>query len=57
MPEQKPEVRRRNFDEVPFGLSAELAMKEAERCLQCKNPACMRGVSGVVLIYPLLLPI
>jgi len=43
MPEQKPEVRRRNFDEVPFGLSAELAVKEAERCLQCKKPTCMQG--------------
>lgn len=43
MPEQKPEVRRRNFDEVPIGLTAELAMKEAERCLQCKKPTCMQG--------------
>ncbi len=43
MPEQKPEVRRKNFEEVPFGLSPEAAIKEAERCLQCKNPACMEG--------------
>jgi len=41
MPEQKPEIRRRNFEEVPFGLTKELAMKEAERCLQCKKPACI----------------
>ena len=41
MPEQKPEVRKRNFKEVPFGLTKELAMKEAERCLQCKKPACI----------------
>jgi glutamate synthase (NADPH/NADH) small chain len=43
MPEQKPEVRKRNFDEVPLGLPRELAVKEAERCLQCKKPSCMAG--------------
>lgn len=43
MPEQAPDVRRKNFDEVPFGLSPEAAMKEAERCLQCKKPACIAG--------------
>ena len=43
MPEQKPEVRKRNFDEVPLGLPSELAVKEAERCLQCKKPSCMAG--------------
>ncbi len=43
MPEQSAEVRRRNFEEVPRGYTAEMAMKEAERCLQCKNPACMNG--------------
>ncbi|MBW1721780.1 MAG: NADPH-dependent glutamate synthase [Deltaproteobacteria bacterium] len=43
MPEQEPEVRRRNFKEVPLGYTPELAMKEAERCLQCKKPSCMEG--------------
>lgn len=43
MPEQKPEIRRRNFEEVPLGLSADVAVKEAERCLQCKKPACVDG--------------
>lgn len=43
MPEQPPEVRRRNFKEVPLGYTPELAMKEASRCLQCKKPACMEG--------------
>jgi len=43
MPEQKPEIRRRNFEEVPLGYTPDLAMKEAERCLQCKKPACMEG--------------
>ncbi len=43
MPEQAPEVRAKNFDEVPFGLSVEAAKKEAERCLQCKKPVCIKG--------------
>ncbi|MDM8523746.1 NADPH-dependent glutamate synthase [Desulfococcaceae bacterium HSG8] len=43
MPEQAPEVRRKNFDEVPSGYTPELAVKEAERCLQCKKPACIDG--------------
>lgn len=43
MPEQEASVRRHNFEEVPHGLSVEAAMKEAERCLQCKKPACMEG--------------
>ncbi|MBN2062897.1 MAG: NADPH-dependent glutamate synthase [Deltaproteobacteria bacterium] len=43
MPEQEPEIRRRNFREVPVGYSEELAVREAERCLQCKRPTCMDG--------------
>jgi len=43
MPEQAPEVRAKNFDEVPFGLSRKAAIKEAERCLQCKKPSCVAG--------------
>ena len=43
MPEQAPDVRKRNFDEVPIGYTPELAMKEAERCIQCKKPSCMEG--------------
>ncbi len=43
MPEQPAEVRRRNFEEVPLGYTAETAMLEASRCLQCKNPACVTG--------------
>ncbi len=43
MPEQDPEVRRRNFIEVPLGLDAQMAMEEASRCLQCKKPLCMDG--------------
>lgn len=43
MPEQEPEVRKHNFNEVPFGLNTQLAMIEAERCLQCKKPTCVQG--------------
>jgi len=43
MPEQTPEARRNNFEEVPFGLSPEAARKEARRCLQCKKPGCRSG--------------
>jgi len=43
MPEQDPDVRRRNFIEVPLGLTPEMAVTEAKRCLQCKKPACVDG--------------
>jgi len=43
MPEQDPKVRARNFMEVPLGYTPELAMMEAERCLQCKKPSCVEG--------------
>lgn len=43
MPEQDPDIRRRNFEEVPLGLNVEAAMLEATRCLQCKKPACVDG--------------
>ncbi len=43
MPEQEPQVRARNFKEVPLGYTPEMAMAEARRCLQCKKPACVDG--------------
>jgi glutamate synthase (NADPH) small chain len=43
MPEQNPEVRRRNFSEVPFGYPPEIAQLEASRCLFCKKPKCVTG--------------
>ncbi|MFC1606949.1 NADPH-dependent glutamate synthase [Candidatus Latescibacterota bacterium] len=43
MPEQPPEVRKKNFIEVPYGYSPETAMLEAERCLQCKKKPCVDG--------------
>ncbi len=43
MPEQDPDIRRRNFEEVPLGLESDIAMREASRCLQCKKPLCVEG--------------
>lgn len=43
MPEQDPQVRRRNFEEVPLGYTPEQAREEAARCLQCKKPFCLKG--------------
>ena len=43
MPEQEPAARIKNFREVPFGYTKEVAVEEAKRCLQCKNKPCMKG--------------
>lgn len=43
MPEQPPEERICNFDEVALGYTEEQAILEASRCLQCKKPACVEG--------------
>lgn len=43
MPAQEPMERIRNFDEVALGLTAEMAITEAERCLECKKPRCVDG--------------
>ena len=43
MREQDPKLRIKNFEEVPYGYDEEEAVKEASRCLQCKNPPCVKG--------------
>jgi len=43
MPKQTPGERVNNFMEVAQGYTSELAIKEAERCLNCKNPQCRKG--------------
>ena len=43
MPVQAPEVRARNFSEVALGYSYEVALSEAQRCLNCKNAPCVTG--------------
>lgn len=43
MPEVDPVVRSRNYDEVNLGLTMQLAMAEAQRCLDCVDPTCISG--------------
>ncbi len=43
IPEQDPLLRRSNFDEVALGYTPELAIQEAGRCLQCREPRCVTG--------------
>ncbi len=43
MLKQPPEVRVHNFDEVALGYTKEMAVEEAERCLSCPNPQCVKG--------------
>jgi glutamate synthase (NADPH) small chain len=43
MPVQTPEARVRNFEEVATGYQPRVAMEEAQRCLQCANPPCVKG--------------
>ena len=43
IPEQEPNVRNHNFDEVALGYTDEMAKDEAARCLHCKNQPCVSG--------------
>ena len=43
IPEQAPDVRNRNFREVTLGYTAEMAIEEAQRCLNCKHKPCISG--------------
>ena len=43
MPEQAPQERVRNFEEVACGYRLEDALNEAERCLDCADQPCVRG--------------
>ena len=43
MPTQDPVERSRNFDEVALGYTAEQAINEAQRCLNCKHKPCVGG--------------
>lgn len=43
MPSQDPDIRNHNFDEVALGYTEEIAVNEAERCLNCKNTPCIKG--------------
>ena len=43
MPAQDPQVRAHNFNEVALGYTEEIAIAEAQRCLNCKNKPCVAG--------------
>lgn len=43
MPAQDAKARIKNFNEVALGYTEEDALKEAERCIQCKKPKCREG--------------
>ena len=43
MPEQEPNIRNKNFKEVALGYTEEMAINEAQRCLNCKNKPCVSG--------------
>ncbi len=50
MPSQDPLVRNKNFKEVALGYSAETAIDEAKRCLNCKHKPCVSGCPVNVMI-------
>ena len=50
MPEQEPNVRNKNFKEVTLGYTEEMAVEEAQRCLNCKHKPCMQGCPVMVKI-------
>ena len=43
MPSQDPNVRNKNFQEVALGYTAEMAVNEAKRCLNCPKKTCVEG--------------
>ena len=43
MREQEPNVRNKNFEEVALGYTEDMAVEEAQRCLNCKHKPCMEG--------------
>lgn len=43
MPLQEPDIRNTNFTEVALGYTPEMAIEEAQRCINCKNPVCIEG--------------
>ncbi|MBF0559661.1 MAG: NADPH-dependent glutamate synthase [Nitrospirae bacterium] len=55
MPNQDAVIRSGNFEEVALGYTEETMRKEAERCLQCKKPACVEGCPVGVLIPQFIL--
>lgn len=48
--ELEPEIRNKNFEEVSLGYTESEAVNEANRCLNCKNPPCVKNCPVNVLI-------
>lgn len=57
MPEQEPLVRNKNFEEVSQGYTEQMAIDEAQRCLNCKNKPCISGCPVNVRIPEFILKI
>ncbi len=43
MPQQEGNVRNKNYEEVTYGYTEEMAIEEARRCLDCKHKPCVAG--------------
>lgn len=43
MPEEKPLIRAKNHIEVNIGITEQMAVEEAQRCLDCPDPTCIQG--------------
>ena len=50
MPEQDGSERSSNFAEVNLGFTEKVALLEAQRCIQCKEPKCIQGCPVMVNI-------
>jgi len=57
MPRQEPQVRAKNFNEVALGYRQEVAVAEAERCLECKQPKCIEGCPVAINIPSFILAV
>jgi len=57
MPERDAKERCTNFSEVALGYTKEMAMEEAERCLNCKNRPCEQGCPVAVQIPKFIMKI
>ncbi len=50
MPAQEPDIRNKNFYEVTLGYTPEMAVDEAQRCLNCKHKPCVAGCPVNIMI-------
>lgn len=57
MPEQDPKKRSSNFSEVSMGYTLEMAIEEADRCIDCKNKPCVTGCPVSVRIPEFIMKI